>query len=230
MSDDTSVPDDFSGQVRLFPLPDLVLFPYVIQPLHIFEPRYRELMADALQDDRLMALATLKPGSQEDYDKRPPIYPVICIGRIIKEELLPDGRYNLLLHGLCRARIVEELPADKLYRTARVTVLEEVPIVSLAVEQELRQKLSDHLNTWFASQSATLAQVRKMLEGDLPLGTLCDIFSFTLNIDVVVKQQLLEQLDIEQRTRHLLDYLAPRLPTKLVAMPPRRFPPDFSTN
>ena len=62
MSGDASHPDDFSGPVRLFPLPNLVLFPYVLQPLHIFQPRYRELMADALHDDRLIALATLKPG------------------------------------------------------------------------------------------------------------------------------------------------------------------------
>ncbi len=230
MTDDTSVPDDFSGRVRLFPLPDLVLFPYVLQPLHIFEPRYRELMADALQDDRLIAMATLKPGWEDNYDNQPPIYPVICIGRTITEEQLPDGRYNLLLHGLQRARIVEELPLDKLYRTAEVVILEDVPIASPAVENELRQKLSGHMNAWFASQSATLVQIRKMLEGDLPLGTLCDIFSFTLNIEMAVKQQLLEQVDVEQRIRQLLDYLAPRLPTKLVTSLPQPFPPNFSAN
>jgi len=109
-------------------------------------------------------------------------------------------------------------------------VLQDVPIASPAVENELRQKLSEHMNTWFASQSAALGQIRKMLEGDLPLGTLCDIFSFTLNIDIAVKQQLLEQVDVEQRTRKLLDYLAPRLPTKLVADMPRSFPPNFSAN
>ena len=131
-----------------------MLFPYVIQPLHIFEPRYRELMADALEDDRLIALAMLEPGWEDDYEKQPPIYPVLCIGRIIKEECLPDGRYNLLLHGLHRAHIVEELPADKPYRTARVVLLEDVPIASDAVEQELREKLSEYMNVWFAAQGA----------------------------------------------------------------------------
>src|SRR3954470_6986505 len=87
----------FGGTVRLFPLPNLVLFPHVIQPLHVFEPRYRQLMADALADDRLMALALPRPGEEEDYHKRPPIHRVVCVGQIDQEDKLPDGRYNLLL-------------------------------------------------------------------------------------------------------------------------------------
>src|SRR5436305_11828488 len=113
MSHDPAPLISFGGTARLFPLPNLVLFPSVIQPLHIFEPRYRALMADALEDDRLMALALLKAGWEEDYHKAPPIYPVVCLGRIFQEERLADGRYNLLLHGLCRARILEELPTGK---------------------------------------------------------------------------------------------------------------------
>src|SRR6516165_6125069 len=90
----------FTGEARLFPLPNLVLFPHVVQPLHIFEPRYRQLMDDALEDDNLITMATLQPGWESDYEKSPAVYPVVCIGRILKEESLPDGRYNLLLHGL----------------------------------------------------------------------------------------------------------------------------------
>src|SRR5713226_4443283 len=127
MSDDPTSLGDFSGTVRLFPLPDLVLYPFVIQPLHIFEPRYRQLMADALADDRLMALALLQPGWEEDYHKHAPIYPTVCLGRIFQEEQLSDGRYNLLLHGVARARIREEVPAGKLYRTARVDLLQDGP-------------------------------------------------------------------------------------------------------
>src|SRR5262245_20349927 len=89
--------EGFAGLARLFPLPNLVLFPHVIQPLHIFEPRYRQLLADALVDDRLMAMALLQPGWEKDYHQRPPIHPVVCLGRIFKEEKLADGRYNLLL-------------------------------------------------------------------------------------------------------------------------------------
>src|ERR1043166_7685398 len=108
MSDEASPLADFGGTARLFPLPDLVLFPHVVQPLHVFEPRYRQLLADALADDRLLALALLRPGWEEDYDKQPPIYDVVCLGRVFQEERLPDGRYNLMLHGLSRARVLQE--------------------------------------------------------------------------------------------------------------------------
>src|SRR5205085_1976564 len=93
----------FSGMARLFPLPNVVLFPQVVQPLHIFEPRYREMTADALADDRLIAMALLQPGWEADYEGRPPIHPICCLGRIFAEKHLPDGRYNLLLRGLTRA-------------------------------------------------------------------------------------------------------------------------------
>ena len=230
MSGEPSPLDDFSGLARLFPLPNLVLFPYVLQPLHIFEPRYRELMADALHDDRLIALATLKPGWEEEYHNNPPIYPVLCVGRIVKEERLPDGRYNLLLHGLSRARIVEEVRTGKLYRAARVEVLEEVPVVPAGLEQDLRRKLGEYINAWFAAQSAALAQLRKLLDSSLNLGTLCDIFSFSLNMEIELKQQLLEEVEVERRVRQLLDFLGPRVPTKLIGEQTRRFPPDFSSN
>jgi Lon protease-like protein len=230
MTGDSSLPDNFSGQARLFPLPNIVLFPYVIQPLHIFEPRYRELMADALQDDRLIAMATLQPGWEPDYHNRPPVYPVICIGRVLKEESLPDGRYNFLLHGLSRARILDELPTGKAYRTARVRLLEDISVASPTVEHELRERLREHMNAWFASQSVALSQLRQLLESSLPLGTLCDIFSFTLTIDIQVKQELLEQLEVEQRVRRLLGVLGQRLQAAPDAETPRRFPPDFSAN
>src|SRR5947208_11484422 len=90
---------NFDGRVRLFPLPNLVLFPRVVQPLHVFEPRYRQLMADALDTDRLIAMALLRPGWEADYEKAPPLHPTVCLGRIQQEERLGDGRYNFLLQG-----------------------------------------------------------------------------------------------------------------------------------
>ncbi len=160
MSAEPSLPANFSGRVRLFPLPNLVLFPAAVQPLHIFEPRYRELMADALEDDRLLAMAVLQPGWEPHYHDRPPISPMVCVGRILQEEHLPDGRYNLLLHGLSRARVLGELETDKSYRIAQVAALVDVPPASPAVEQELRRKLTECLHAWFAAQSADLDPLR----------------------------------------------------------------------
>ena len=92
-------PEQFSGQARLFPLPNLVLFPHVIQPLHIFEPRYVELLHDAIQSDKLIAIALLAPGWENDYDGRPAIEPVACLGRVMTWQTQPDNRFNLLLLG-----------------------------------------------------------------------------------------------------------------------------------
>jgi Lon protease-like protein len=230
MSADNALPANFCGPVRLFPLPNLVLFPHAVQPLHIFEPRYRDMTADALRGDRLIAMAVLQPGWEAEYHNSPPIDPVVCVGRVIKDEHLPDGRYNLLLHGLSRAHVLEELPTGKLYRAARVRLVEDVPVAAPEVERELRRQLSTCVNAWFASQTTVLAQLRKLLEGSLPLGALCDVFGFTMSVEVEVKRQLLAEADVERRARLLLDYLAPRLPTKLAPDPERRFPPEFSAN
>jgi Lon protease-like protein len=229
MSDDLTSLDDFGGTVGLFPLPNLVLYPFIVQPLHIFEPRYRQLMADALAGDRLLALALLKPGWEEDYQKQPTIYPAVCIGRIFKEERLADGRYNLLLHGVARARIVEELTTDKLYRLARVEVLSDVPVSSAAVEKTLREELSQRLSGWFTAQPAARDQFQKLLQSGLALGTLCDVFAFALPLDLAIKQQLLEEATIERRVRHLLEQLDVCQPTQALAAA-RRFPPEFSAN
>jgi Lon protease-like protein len=227
-SDAGSLPG-FSGMARLFPLPNLVLFPAVIQPLHIFEPRYRQLMADALADDRLMALALLQPGWEDNYYQSPPIYPVVCLAKIFQEELLPDGRYNLLVQGMCRARVLEEVSSAKPYRRARVQPLRDVRLESAVSEHLLREELAEQLRAWFASQPAALRQLRKLLQTELPLGTLCDVFSFALDLESELKQRLLEEVDVERRARALLEHMegkaAPEPETA-----ERPFPPEFSVN
>lgn len=230
MNQDPLSLDDFGGLARLFPLPNLVLFPYVVQPLHIFEPRYRQLMADALDGDQLIGTALLRPGWEEIYHEKPPLYPVICVGRIIQEQQLPDGRYNLLLHGLARARIIEEIPDQKLYRTARVEVLEEIEIGIPSLEKELRQQLGDRVQEWVATQGEVLEQLKQLIQSNLPLGTLCDIFSFALGLELEVKQQLLEEVDVKRRVQLLLQQLTTSGHEDQPRPPVRKFPPDFSQN
>jgi uncharacterized protein len=231
MNDDSMALADFSGTARIFPLPNLVLFPSVVQPLHIFEPRYRQLMDDALADDRLMALALLKPGWEEEYHNRPPIFPVVCLGRIFKEERLPDGRYNLLLQGLSRARIVEELNTDHPYRSGRLELLSEGPEPPGGSGHQLRERLRTQMQRWLAARESALDQLDTLLSSGLSLGTLCDIFSFALPFDSELKQSLLEEMDPGRRVKQLLSQLdtlvPPPEPTDESA---RRFPPEFSDN
>src|SRR5690348_4408413 len=140
MSEDISPLSEFAGTARLFPLPNLVLFPHVMQPLHVFEPRYRQMTADALAGDRLIALALLRPGWESDYDGKPAIYPVACLGRVVAEQRLDDGRYNILLRGLSRVRVREELPQDRLYRSARVDLLADADPPEGQAARDLRKR------------------------------------------------------------------------------------------
>src|SRR5215204_4472699 len=99
---DDSLPDslpDSLDAIPLFPLPNVVLFPRAILPLHIFEERYRQMTKDVLAGDGRIAMALLKPGWEKDYYSRPQIEPVVCVGKIVSWEKLPDGKYNFLLQG-----------------------------------------------------------------------------------------------------------------------------------
>ncbi len=216
----------FGGTARLFPLPNLVLFPHAVQPLHIFEPRYRQLMEDALAGDRLMAMALLRPGWEESYYQQPPIHPVVCLGHVGSEQRLPDGRFNLLLRGLARARVLEEVPTDRLYRTARVKLLPDVAVDSEAAAKALRRDLGEQVAACYAGRAKGLEQVQRLLSGDLPLGVLCDVFAFALPLEADVKRDLLEEPDVARRARLLVEQLQElRGPGG-----PPRYPPNFSAN
>src|SRR5207248_5602937 len=103
----------------LFPLPNVVLFPNVFLPLHIFEQRYREMVADAVTGDRLIGMVLLKAGWESNYEGRPPVYPIGCSGLMTHVERLSDGHYNIVLRGVERFRVVEE-DHTRTYRRAIV--------------------------------------------------------------------------------------------------------------
>src|SRR5271170_7665930 len=107
---DDSIPSEADlSAVPLFPLPNVVLFPRAVLPLHIFEERYKAMTADTLCGDGQIAMALLKPGWEKCYYHRPAIEPVVCVGVILSHEKLADGTYNFLLQGVARARITREL-------------------------------------------------------------------------------------------------------------------------
>src|SRR4051812_29131191 len=105
--------------LSIFPLPEVQLFPHSLLPLHVFEPRYRALARDCLAGSKMLALPTLEPGYEEQYEGRPAVKPVCGVGEIVESHRHPDGRYDLLLRGLGRVRIVEELPPRHPYRLVR---------------------------------------------------------------------------------------------------------------
>ncbi len=222
--------DEFKGVARLFPLPNLVLFPTMLQGLHIFEPRYRQMTAEALADDRLLAPVLLQPGWESHYQGNPAIHRVACLGKIIADKRLDDGRYNLQVRGLCRVRIVRELLNGKLFRTAQVELVHDIVSSSPATEVALRRKLAQRLPAWNTLQGTVQNVLLKVVQCDLPLGTVCDILSFALPLTVPMKQELLEKIEVERRARALLRILEAGPPEQPEEAAGREFPPEFSAN
>jgi Lon protease-like protein len=231
MSDDLSALAGFNGLARLFPLPNLVLFPYVIQPLHIFEPRYQQMTADALAADRLITLVLLRPGWEDDYEGRPAVHGVGCLGKIVADQRVDAGRYNLLLRGLRRVRLLDEVSTDRAYRTARVELLEDCGTLSPGDAAVLRAELTERLPQWLPPGAAVMDQFQKLLQSDLSPAALCDVFAFALPLEPALKQELLEELDVAARASRLLAVLREHSPNpEGVVQQARKFPPDFSEN
>jgi Lon protease-like protein len=127
--------------IPLFPLPNAVLFPNVFMPLHIFETRYRAMVADTLDGDRIIGMVLLKPGFEKDYGGRPPVYPVGCAGVVTHSEPLPDGRYNIVLRGIEKFRITGEEDSQP-YRLGHVEpIAEPVLEADRTLLRQSRQRL-----------------------------------------------------------------------------------------
>src|SRR5262245_21426213 len=221
---DAKIPDDFAGTARLFPLPNLVLFPQIVQGLHIFEARYRQLMADALSTDQLITLALLKPGWEADYDGTPAVEPVACLGRVTWHEKLPDGRYNLRLRGLARVQRLGEIPTNRPYRVARAEVIPELTPFDAGMLREHRRALADMVLPRFDDGPAR-EQLRELFDGEMSLGQVCDVLAYALPLPLEVKQALLAEAHADRRAVALVDALRAS-----AARAERPFPPSFSPN
>jgi len=196
------------GNLPLFPLPNVVLFPAAVLPLHIFEERYKAMTADALRGDRRIAMALLRPGWEKSYHARPAIEPVVCIGRILSAEKLPDGKYNFLLQGEARALVIGERNGDAgdnhaddptiPYRVGRLARLTETtPDEADLVEGRSR------LRRLFMRTRLGLTPVgrkfRDLAASALPTPVLADLIAATYLEDVQLKQSLLGEQDVRCR-------------------------------
>lgn len=221
--------DNFSGTARLFPLPNLVLFPHVMQPLHIFEPRYRAMMEEAVAGDQLITLALFAPGWEKDYDGRPPLLPMACLGRIATHQRLSDDRFNLLLLGLKRVRILDELPPAKLFREAHVEICEDIYSSATAPTRPgLQKQLVDSFKKILPTLGEAHEQVDELLGNNVPLGVLTDIVSYTLDLGMPLKEQLLHECNVDHRAAMLVDFL--QKGGKVRTLGRANFPPEFSVN
>jgi uncharacterized protein len=226
-ADPTNGLDGFSGIVRLFPLPNLVFFPGAVQPLHIFEMRYRAMMEDALAGDRLITLVLLKDGWEEDYDDAPAIHGVACVGKIMGEVKLPDGRYNLVLKGLARVKILEELAVETPFRQARVETVQDKPSIDLEALSKLRKRLEAGVMPAFAKTSLH-SQLETLFRSDMPLTEIGDILSFAMPMANAWKQKILQEENLTHRVEKLIEGLEGVIAQRAATQ--TTFPPQFSAN
>ena len=196
-----------SDLLPIFPLPSVVLFPGVFLPLHIFETRYREMVSDALATDRLIGMTLLRPGWEGDYDGRPPVFGVGCSALMTHCEKLPDGRFNIVLRGLDRFRILDE-DATRSYRVALSEPLPEPPLttderVNLGL---LRTRIEALLSPSERDGGIDPRAVQAMSDEDL-----INALAQHLDFEPLEKQALLETGSSLERGRGLVDLLEMRM-------------------
>ena len=190
----------------IFPLPSVVLFPNVFLPLHIFEPRYREMVTDALAGDRMIGMVLMRPGWEGQYEGRPPVYSVGCAGLITFSEQHPDGRYNIVLRGLEKFRILDE-DHSRSYRIARVEALMEEPTPEdRAIIRGERQRLEALLVPQPKGRGVDPKVPPSMTDDDL-----INALAQYLDLEPVEKQALLEREGLVARCRSLIDLLEMRV-------------------
>jgi Lon protease-like protein len=199
----------------IFPLANCVLLPGGLLPLHVFEPRYRELTRDCLAGHQLMGVARLRPGYETTYYGRPPVYEKCGVGRIICSEELPDGRFALLLRGVARAEIARELPSPRTYRLVEARPLADAQYDPLDAHDHYRRliQLCDRLAEVIEKGGAELRDLVRSF--DTP-GACADAVAAALVMDADARQELLEARDPMVRLQrtlghvsHLLCELAP---------------------
>jgi Lon protease-like protein len=191
------------SEIPLFPLGDVTLFPDISRPFLIFEPRYRAMIADALKGDRIIGMATLKPGFEADYEGRPPIYDVGCAGEIAEYELLPDGRYTIVLRGLQKFRVRSE-DNRRPYRLARIEPIAETPKPEeLARLSALRERLSTLL-------LASIPPGAALPPAGISDATFINAAAMYVEVPESTRQQLLERDGLLARAQAVIELLESR--------------------
>ena len=189
--------------IPLFPLPNVVLFPNVFLPLHIFEPRYREMVADALTSDRMIGMVLLKPGWEDDYEGRPAVYPIGCSGVMTHAERLADGRYNIVLRGVERFRVIAE-DHDRAYRRAAMEPAADSALSAQdrVVIRNQRAKLEALL-----APAVEHATMEAKIPAAMPDEDLVHALAQYLDLEPLEKQALLEQANLRTRAEALVELL-----------------------
>ena len=221
----------FAGTAPLFPLPNAAFFPHILLPLHVFEPRYRRMVFDALDSNRLIAMAQLKHGWETAGAEQPPlIFETVCLGRISVEEQTPDGRYYVVLQGLSRARVVAEEQNYLPYRVGRLELCRDRYPVEPVIDRENRKReLLESFCRLFPVKD--LNQIYyQVLDADVPLGVLCDVLTYAMKLEASAIQKILSELNVDFRSDLVLELIRELSRQQQYRRTHRGFPPEFSLN
>jgi uncharacterized protein len=201
----------------LFPLPNIVFFPHTRLPLHVFEPRYREMIKDALEADQRFGIVLLRPGWEPEYFGAPPVFSYGTLGTIEQAVPLEDGRYNIVVRGDVRFRIVDELSRVP-YRTARV-IAEPEPERDPHESYVQRERLADlsHQYLRYLPDQSAVPEIETV-----DLDALTNALIMSLNLDIEEKQKLLEMNDVLARAEEIGSELANRIESLRFLSPFRR--------
>jgi Lon protease-like protein len=190
----------------LFPLPNIVFFPHTRLPLHVFEPRYRQMVQDAMESEERFGIVLLRPGWETDYFGAPPVYDCGTVGTIEQAVPLEDGRFNIVVRGDSRFRIVEEVSRVP-YRTARVIAEPDLaprPTEAYAQRQWLADVSRRYLH--YLPDQTSVPEIETV-----GLDALANALIMSLNLDMEEKQKLLEQRDILARAEQIGNELTSRM-------------------
>lgn len=239
MSDASSVQVNFGRPIPVFPLEGVVLLPQQVVHLHIHEPRYQQMIGDVLDGSGQIAMAVFAGDDwKKEYHGRPRIKRAVCLGQIAQHEALSEGRYNILLQGVCRARITKELEPEegRLYRMAMIDP------VGLEADSEIklagvRHRLHELLSEGPLAKARIAPQVVEYLrKQDVPTSALLEIVSFTILSEPItgpgIKYKLLAEGDSGARARLIMTHLGElsRLIERASAQHPEKWPKGVSWN
>ncbi len=210
MSEEISIRVNFGRPMPLFPLASVTLMPHAVLPVHIFEDRYRQMISDALDGPGQIAMGVFAGSPQDwmsEYEGKPPLRRAVCVGQIVHHDQLPDGRFNVALHGVCRARIVSEYTdpdADdgdaKLYRRAMLEPIgvEEIDEATLAPARA--RVLSLLSETRLQDLTDAKPVVSHLNDADVPTSAILELVAFSLLNDAELRYRLLDEGDAFRRS------------------------------
>jgi hypothetical protein len=185
--------------IPLFPLPDAVLFPKMPLPLHVFEPRYRKMVADVLKGHRTIGMVLLRPGWEAAYEGRPDVFPVGCAGRLEQCDPLADGRFNIVLRGVARFRVLQEHGGEP-YRLASVRPLADVAGDKDVLEPRRKRALE-------ALGRAPDGPALLVTQAEIPDDVFVNALSQSIPLTPIERQSLLDCDRIEERYDRLIEIL-----------------------